>query len=501
MTQVVSRPSSRRSVPVGRLVDGPALRLAPTAERIAHRDHGPGLHVLGDAEDRLHLRLLQPVHRGERGPETERAGGEEQVLARRIDRRRIAGPRARDHDRGRLPHVGGEVVGRGEDRPRADPLPGRPRRPSEPSSTPRRRAGRSAAFLSVSVTTSHRATWRLPPEGALLAASMIVQRSSSETGRSGSSRRMARVVRNASKSSIDHHYHGRGTDAADASGPGPTLGDPVRSRLVCNEAVRPRTSCRDYGERPAAGSAPRRRGRRRGVDLHRLTGPHRLRPVLAGGSAGGRDGRQTALLRAQQDRPCAPGPEHPQHRDDRPVAAQPVLRRAGRGGGRLPPAGRARPGARRCPRALAGRGPPGPLPRLAPGRRADRGTHRRAREHPRPRGGEPLDPGGAARLRRGARMPTTSASTTSSGSGSYWTTSSSSARAVCSSCPPPSTPRPGAPGCRRSGRAPRNGRSATRSPSSGASPPTSARRRSSGSWPRGRCRTRSCARPTSWPSG
>src|SRR2546423_2788700 len=62
--------------------------------------------------------------------------------------------------------------------------------------SPRRRR------LSASFTTIQRTGWRLPPVAALPAASRMVQRSSSLTGLVLSSRRMARVVRIASNTSM-----------------------------------------------------------------------------------------------------------------------------------------------------------------------------------------------------------------------------------------------------------------------------------------------------------
>src|SRR5829696_150441 len=55
--------------------------------------------------------------------------------------------------------------------------------------------------LAASSTTIQRTGWLLPPVAAFVAISTIVQMSSRDTGRSGSSRRMARVVRIASKRS------------------------------------------------------------------------------------------------------------------------------------------------------------------------------------------------------------------------------------------------------------------------------------------------------------
>src|SRR5215210_4230306 len=61
--------------------------------------------------------------------------------------------------------------------------------------SPRRRR------FAASSTTIQRTGWLLPPVAALLAISRMVQMSSRDTGRSLSRRRMARVVRIASKRS------------------------------------------------------------------------------------------------------------------------------------------------------------------------------------------------------------------------------------------------------------------------------------------------------------
>src|SRR5437879_9257262 len=60
----------------------------------------------------------------------------------------------------------------------------------------------SCLRLAASFTTSHRTGWLLLPDGALVAASTIFNSAASETSRLGSSRRMARVVVMASKTSM-----------------------------------------------------------------------------------------------------------------------------------------------------------------------------------------------------------------------------------------------------------------------------------------------------------
>src|SRR3954451_10645796 len=60
----------------------------------------------------------------------------------------------------------------------------------------------SCRRFSASRTTSHRTGCMLPPVGALVAASTMVRMSASLTSRCGSSRRMARVVAMASKTSM-----------------------------------------------------------------------------------------------------------------------------------------------------------------------------------------------------------------------------------------------------------------------------------------------------------
>jgi len=151
-----------------------------------------------------------------------------------------------------------------------------------------------------------------------VAASMMVQMSWSRPP-VGSSRRMARVVRIASKSSM-------GSGVARRNGlAGPTDRDGTQwrrwsappfstdERTVAKKAVIHKHQGREPGGRPQAGSAARRRGRSRGVDLDRVAGAHGVGPRSPGAKKPSWRGK-AALLPAQQDRPGAAGQDHSQHR-------------------------------------------------------------------------------------------------------------------------------------------------------------------------------------------
>ena len=189
-----SHRSSYTSSPSGRRRTGPCWPAG-----LAERDRGGDDHAVRDAEQRAQLVLDELVPGGHHAAVAEGAGGEQQVLAGRVDAGALGGGRvavadeAREHHDRRLLEVVDEVLHRARHarlrrRRRRRRSPRRSGRGRPSPATSRGTRARAAPWPrradGPSRSTRNRNGCRFEPDGARVACHRIVARSSSGIGSS-----------------------------------------------------------------------------------------------------------------------------------------------------------------------------------------------------------------------------------------------------------------------------------------------------------------------------